>query len=73
MFSYLPELLIRHLLPCDPIALEYTVKVDKEMNLGPSAFDVQVELENPLRDRIKMVTQRNSTIQREISLLDEQV
>ncbi len=73
MFSSLPELLIRHLLPCDPIVLEYTVKVDKEFNYCPTAFDIQVELENPIRDRIKMITQKHGVLQRELTHLDEQI
>ena len=74
MFSHFPELLHRHLFPSDPITLEYTVRVeDKDVNVGPVAYDVDVELENPLRDRIKMITQKNSAAQRDINALDEQV
>ena len=73
MFSYLPELLSRHLSPADPITLEYTVRVDQEYNMGPTAFDIDVELENPLRDRIKLTTQKHNHLQKDINSLDEQV
>jgi SWI/SNF-related matrix-associated actin-dependent regulator of chromatin subfamily D len=73
MFPYLPELLVRHLLPCDPIVLDYTIKVDKEHHYSTTAYDIDVELENPIRDRIKMITQRHGILQRELSVLDEQI
>ena len=73
MFPYLPELLVRHLLPCDPIVMDYTIKVDKEHHYSTTAYDIDVELENPIRDRIKMITQRHGILQRELSVLDEQI
>jgi SWI/SNF-related matrix-associated actin-dependent regulator of chromatin subfamily D len=73
VFYGFPEQLIRHMFPDTPIVLDYTVKVHKEAHLHPVAFDVQVELESPLRDRIKTVAQGNGPIQKEIAVLDEQV
>lgn len=43
-FPQIPELLSHLLLPADPIVLDYTVRVDKEYNLGQYAYDVDVEV-----------------------------
>ena len=73
VFYGLPELLVRHMFPATPIVLDYTIQVNQEAHVHPVAFDIEVEVESPLRDRIKTVAQGNGPIQKEISVLDEQV
>ncbi|KAI9056085.1 hypothetical protein LZ554_001014 [Drepanopeziza brunnea f. sp. 'monogermtubi'] len=48
---YLPDLLIQHMHPLEPIKLPYTIRVDKEFheNPTPTIYDVQVLVEDPLK------------------------
>ncbi|KAI8927430.1 hypothetical protein BC831DRAFT_398627, partial [Entophlyctis helioformis] len=57
----------KHLMPCDPIVLE----VDKQHHMHPQAFDIEVELEDPIRDRLKAATNPNPAVLRDIAQFDE--
>lgn len=45
-FHHIPEVVNRHLHPSGPVVLEYWVRTDKEEYRHPTAFDVEVELED---------------------------
>ncbi|KAJ3051187.1 SWI SNF, matrix associated, actin dependent regulator of chromatin, sub d, member 3 [Rhizophlyctis rosea] len=72
-FSSIPELLQRHLFPPDPVVIEYTVKVDKEFNMGQTAYDIEVEVDDPIRETMRNVAQPDPALTKEIVELDEKI
>ncbi|KAJ3302674.1 SWI SNF, matrix associated, actin dependent regulator of chromatin, sub d, member 3 [Kappamyces sp. JEL0829] len=72
-FQNLPSILTRHLFPCDPVSLSYTVRVDKDYHMGTYAFDIQVEVPDSIRDKQAQAAQINPTLQREIQTLDDKI
>ncbi|ORX48588.1 hypothetical protein DM01DRAFT_1338648 [Hesseltinella vesiculosa] len=71
-FSALPELINQHISAPDPIVLNYTIRVDKEHYQCPKAFDVNVELDSVLRQ--KMLSQVSSQqVQKQIMELDDKI
>ncbi|KAI8901336.1 SWI/SNF complex 60 kDa subunit [Globomyces pollinis-pini] len=73
LFPSIPELLGRHLFPCDPIVLNFTVRVDKEYHMNTQAFDINVTVPDPIRERYNKVAVGNASVQREISQLDDKI
>jgi SWI/SNF-related matrix-associated actin-dependent regulator of chromatin subfamily D len=80
MFPNLPELLSRHLFPADPVVLNYTVRyeivydrVDKLYHFHPQAYDIQVPVNDPVRERLSQASVGNVALQKEISLLDDKI
>ena len=45
-FHHIPEVVNRHLHPAAPIVLEYWIRTDKDEYKHPTAFDIDVELED---------------------------
>ncbi|CAO3594867.1 unnamed protein product [Absidia cylindrospora] len=71
-FSALPDLINQHLSRPDPIVLNYTIRVDKEFYQSPKAFDVDVELDSVIRQ--KMLNQISSQqSQKQIMELDDKI
>ncbi|KAI8075195.1 hypothetical protein BC940DRAFT_287688 [Gongronella butleri] len=71
-FSALTELINPHIAPPDPIVLNYTIRVDKDFYQCPQAFDVEVELDSVLRQ--KMLSQVSSQqVQKQIMELDDKI
>ncbi|CAO3630626.1 unnamed protein product [Cunninghamella echinulata] len=71
-FSSLPEIINQHLTRPDPIVLNYTIRVDKEFYHSPKAFDVDVELDSVLRQ--KMMNQVSAQqLQKQIMELDDKI
>ncbi|KAH6597425.1 hypothetical protein BASA61_003162 [Batrachochytrium salamandrivorans] len=73
MFPQLPMLLKPHLLPCGPAVLEGTIRVDKEYHVHPQAFDIELEIEDPIRDRYKSAAAPSSFLTHEICVLDDKI
>ncbi|KND03228.1 uncharacterized protein SPPG_02282 [Spizellomyces punctatus DAOM BR117] len=72
-FAHMPELLRAHFAPPDPIVLEYTVRTDKEQNVSQFAYDVEVEVPNPMRERLEQTLVSNPQLQRDIGQLDDKI
>lgn len=54
-FPDLSELINKHLLPCDPITLDYTVRVDKAYTQAPQYWDIEVLVDHPIRHEMSRV------------------
>ncbi|KAL1920286.1 uncharacterized protein VTP21DRAFT_1432 [Calcarisporiella thermophila] len=72
MFSQLPDLINRHLLPPDPIVLDYLIRVDKDYHLSRHACDIEVELDDALRQKMAAVISTTPS-QKEIQTLHDQI
>ncbi|KIV79059.1 hypothetical protein PV11_06647 [Exophiala sideris] len=76
-FPQVPERIIAHLHPLPPIKLAYTIRVDQEFhkNPEPTVYDVQVQVEDPLRALILKMTSspENQAIMRQIQKIDEEL
>jgi hypothetical protein len=78
--GYIPmlgEYIVPHLMPLPPVALPYTIRIDKEFhdNPQPTIYDVQVAVENPLRARmISFITDPTyGGMLKEVATLDDQL
>lgn len=71
-FSQLPELVSNHLSRPDPIVLEYTINVDKQFNHSTKAYDMDVELDSVVRQKM-MNTVASSQTQKDIMALDDKI
>lgn len=69
-FPQIPDLLTPHLLAADPIILTYTVRVDKEYNLGQYAYDVDVDVPDLSH---QAAIGEIPGLTREISVLEERI
>lgn len=73
-FHHIPEVVNRHLHPAGPVVLEYWVRTDKEEYRHPTAFDVEVDLEDSgLRSVQDDVLQGFDIRGREVSELDDRI
>ena len=76
-FHHIPEVLHRFLHPPQPIVLEYYVHTDKAEHRHPTAFDIELEMDDwAVRTRQHNVLARfdaNSSTSNEIAALDEQI
>ncbi|KAI9015145.1 hypothetical protein BC832DRAFT_603883 [Gaertneriomyces semiglobifer] len=73
LFSQVPDLLRAHLAPPDPIVLEYEIRTDKEYHVSPVAWDVDVEVPNPMRERLEASLVVNPQILRDIGNCDTRI
>lgn len=71
-FNELPELIDNHLSQPDPIVLEYTIRVDKQFNQGTKAYDMDVELDSVVRQKMMNVVAATQT-QKDILGLDDKI
>jgi SWI/SNF-related matrix-associated actin-dependent regulator of chromatin subfamily D len=81
-FNYIPDLILPHLSPLDPIVLPYTIRVDSYyINASPkpspyTIYDITVMEDDPLRTRIidhLYHSQKNVKVLQEISDIDDQL
>ncbi|KAJ3195236.1 SWI SNF, matrix associated, actin dependent regulator of chromatin, sub d, member 1 [Irineochytrium annulatum] len=73
-FTNIPQLIAPHLGPAAPIKIEYTIRVSQEYVLSSLAYDIEVDVDDPVRVSMSNVlTGGDLTIQKEIALLDEQI
>ncbi|CAO3670156.1 unnamed protein product [Rhizopus stolonifer] len=71
-FDQIPNLVNRYVTQPDPIVLEYTVRVDKRFHTLPKAYDVDVELDSVLKQKMMNVVSA-SQVQKDILALDDKV
>jgi len=71
------EYIIRHLLPLDPVVLDYTVRVDQEFHNNPlsTIYDIDVTVDDPLRTTLSQLLSgpHYSTMLKEVTALDDKL
>ena len=76
-FHHIPEVLHRFLHPPQPIVLEYYVRTDRAEYRHPTAFDIELDMEDwALRTKQHNVLSRfdaNSSLSNEILAIDDQI
>ncbi|CAG8466653.1 10824_t:CDS:10 [Acaulospora colombiana] len=70
-FPQIPELINKHLLPVDPISIDYTIRVDKEFHQSRYAYDIEVEVDDPNKAKLSIPTSMAN--QKEIQSLDDKI
>ncbi|KAG2213649.1 hypothetical protein INT46_000824 [Mucor plumbeus] len=71
-FSQLPELITQHLSRPDPIVIDYTIRVDKPLHQSSKAYDIDVELDSVVRQKMMHIVSSTLT-QKEIMALDDKI
>ncbi|KAG2197166.1 hypothetical protein INT47_009473 [Mucor saturninus] len=71
-FSQLPDLISQHLSRPDPIVLNYTIRVDKQFNQSTKAYDMDVELDSVVRQKMMNIVASSQT-QKDIMGLDDKI
>ncbi|KAL1933487.1 hypothetical protein VTP01DRAFT_7577 [Rhizomucor pusillus] len=71
-FGDIPDLINHHISRPDPIELNYTIRVDKDFHQCPQAFDVDVELDSVIRQKM-MNTVASTQVQKDIMQLDDKI
>ncbi|KAJ6113617.1 hypothetical protein N7523_006934 [Penicillium sp. IBT 18751x] len=76
-FPQIPEMIGPHTSPMEPIKLPYTIRVDEDFHKEPTPtiYDIQVAVEDPLRQKMMALTQNPQYTSglRQIASLDDQV
>ncbi len=76
-FPQIPESIGPHTSPMDPIKLPYTIRVDEDFHKDPTPtiYDIQVAVEDPLRQKMMALTQNTQYTAglRQIAAMDDQV
>ena len=73
-FQKIPDLVNRYLVAPDPIILHYMVNPSLPPPDRPSAYDVEVKMEDTaLRSRMAVMVQSNKESSQALSKLDEEV
>lgn len=71
-FSQLPELVSQHLSKPDPVVIEYLIRVDKPFHASSKVYDVEVELESAVRQKMMHIVSSTQS-QKEIMAHDEKI
>ncbi|KAI9312572.1 SWI/SNF and RSC complex subunit Ssr3 [Dichotomocladium elegans] len=71
-FGQIPELINQHLSRPDPVVINYTIRVDKESHQSPQAYDIDVEIDSPVRQKLANSVSATQ-LQKEIMSLDERI
>ncbi|KAG2173269.1 hypothetical protein INT43_004643 [Umbelopsis isabellina] len=71
-FSHIPALIDQHLSRPDPIVIDYTIRVDREFYQSRKAYDIDVELDSLLKQKM-MTTVAGTNTQKEILALDDKI
>lgn len=71
-FSQLPELITPHLSRPDPVVIDYTIRVDKPLSQSSKCYDIDVELDSPVRQKMMNIVSSTQT-QKEIMGLDDKI
>ncbi|CAZ85426.1 unnamed protein product [Tuber melanosporum] len=74
-FPQIPELTLAHILPLEPISINYTIRCDVPQHFSPAVYDVTVSIDDPIRAKMSALLTSPSNLQglREISTIDEQI
>ncbi|KAI9355752.1 SWI/SNF related, matrix associated, actin-like protein dependent regulator of chromatin, subfamily d, member 1 [Pilaira anomala] len=71
-FAQLPELITPHLSRPDPVIIDYTIRVDKPLSQSSKCYDIDVELDSPVRQKMMNIVSSTQT-QKEIMGLDDKI
>lgn len=71
-FPKIPEMINKHLLPPDPIVIKYTICTDKDFNMSEIAYDIEVDIDDPIRQKMANILASFSS-QKKIEELDDQI
>ncbi|KAG9304112.1 hypothetical protein G9A89_006022 [Geosiphon pyriformis] len=71
-FPELPELLNPLVDPVDPIQIDYTIRVDKTFHASKYAYDIEVEVDDVMRQRMA-IANANTAQNKEVQALDEKI
>ncbi|EMR09612.1 hypothetical protein PNEG_02195 [Pneumocystis murina B123] len=71
-FPKIPEMINNHLLPMDPIVIKYTICTDKCVNISEFAYDIQVDIDDPIREKMINILSSISS-HKKIEELDDQI
>lgn len=72
-FPQVINLITPHLLPREPIKLEYVIRVDRESTMGEVAYDIEVEVGDPIRNKMAEILENWYSNQTAIMEIDEQI
>lgn len=74
-FPQIPELIVKHLQPLEPIKLQYKIHVEKESHNAPYCYDIAVPIDDPIRAKMTSVLQSQQYQMniRELLHLDDQI
>lgn len=74
-FPQIPELTLSHILPLEPIVINYVVRCDVAASMSPQIHDVTIFIDDPIRQKMQAVMQSPSYISmlREISAIDDNI
>lgn len=73
-FLELPTLINSHLLPLDPIEIPYTISVARTYNVGPLAYDIDVDIpDTSSREPYEKFVVGNTAMQQQIQSLDKAI
>ncbi|TIB84159.1 hypothetical protein E3Q10_02142 [Wallemia mellicola] len=75
-YHQLPEVVQKFLLPVDPVVLEYNIMVDKEQTFAEHAYDIEVDVEDPIKQKMNNTISTympNHELSQKISQLDEEI
>ncbi|KAI9463493.1 BAR-domain-containing protein [Boletus coccyginus] len=74
IFQQLPELVNRHLMPPDPIILYYTFNPGAPLPERPSAWDIEVKMEDTAaKNRMAVIVQSSKESAQDLSKLDDEI
>lgn len=71
-FSQLPELITPHLSRPDPVVIDYTIRVDKQLTQSSKCYDIEIELDSIVRQKMMNIVSSTQT-QKEIMGLDDKI
>lgn len=72
-FPEIMELITPHLLPKEPLVINYTIDTDVENNLGETVFDLTLEFDDDINAEIAKITKHWFDNQEDIFKLDEHI
>jgi len=74
MFHQLPELVNRYLMPPDPVIIHYSINPAQPPPERPSAWDIEVKMEDAnLKNRIMVTVQSSKDSMSDLNKLDDEV
>lgn len=73
MFPQVVQLLEPHLMPPQPIVIDYTIQVDKESNIGENVYDIEIETDDSSHQEMASLLQSWNSNQSDIQSLDDQI
>ncbi|TIA70087.1 hypothetical protein E3P77_00295 [Wallemia ichthyophaga] len=75
-YHELPDVVQKYLIPVEPVVLEYTVMVDKELTQSEHAFDINIDVEDAIKQKMANTITAympNHDLSQRIAQLDEEI